>query len=448
MIAPPPARITGTMAWLNRNRPFTLTAITRSSSSSEISVTGLLTCAVPALLTRMSSRPKAASVERTAASISAARVTSQPRASALVPISSATACAAPASTSSTQTRAPSRANVSAMHRPMPEPAPVTMAALSLRRINFPSPAETEGTTPAEAVLGTPARLVLAADPALVAEPVERVEHRRKIYLALVRLGARGHGGDLHVADHRQEFLQPREQVARDDLHVVEVELHAQVRPADLGDQVGGLLHMADEIVGPVARIERLDQQHDVPLRREIGSARIVRDEDALGRRAQLGRDLAGHGVDRRAADRDHVVERLLKHLGKLALAPRHRAEAGLAAVRSRLGVDAELDEAVPRDLGANVGRRVVVGELQLDRLEAGRRSGAEALEQRSLREHVGEVRAKARHGRLRGESLGRLRAQPYLFITATSAARPLHRHAPYESPVIPGAPKARARYLP
>src|SRR5262249_13137819 len=204
MIAPPPpARITGTMAWLNRNRPFTLTAITRSSSSSEISVTGLLTCAVPALLTRMSSRPKAASVERTAASISAARVTSQPRASALVPISSATACAAPASTSSTQTRAPSRANVSPLHRPIPAPARPRRrtAAFPLDPLPSPSPREREASAPSGAVLGTPAGLVLAADPALVAEPVERVEHRRKIYLALVRLGARGHGGDLHVADH-------------------------------------------------------------------------------------------------------------------------------------------------------------------------------------------------------------------------------------------------------
>ena len=56
MMTPPPAlRNTGTTAWQPRNTPLTLTAKVRSNSSSSISSIGLLTCVVPALLTRMSS---------------------------------------------------------------------------------------------------------------------------------------------------------------------------------------------------------------------------------------------------------------------------------------------------------------------------------------------------------------------------------------------------------
>src|SRR5262249_33168709 len=338
MITPPPRRrMADTAAWLNRNRPFTLTASTRSSSASSISVTGLLTWATPALLTRMSSPPNAASVACSAASISALRATSHASAIAPLRISAAAALAASAFTSSTATRAPSRAKVSAMHRPMPEPAPVTMAALSLRRM-FASPPQPEGSAPAEAVLGPAAWLVLAADPARIAEPVQCVEYRRIVDLALVRLGPRGYGRDLHVPDQREEFLETGEHVAADDLHVIEVELDLHVRPPDLGDEIGRLLDPADEIVGPVARVERLDQQRDVLLRREIGRGRVVRHEHPLGRRPQLGRDRAGHGVGRRAPDCHRVGERLLGHPRELPLPPPKWPAPALAAARPPAGV--------------------------------------------------------------------------------------------------------------
>src|ERR1051326_7443608 len=96
--------------------------------------------------------------------------------------------------------------------------------------------QTEAPAPAEAVLGAATRLVLAADPAGVAEPVERVEHGRIVDLALVGLAARRHGGDLHVADMGEELREPRQQVAADDLQVVGVDLEAQVGPADLVDR--------------------------------------------------------------------------------------------------------------------------------------------------------------------------------------------------------------------
>ena len=91
--------------------------------------------------------------------------------------------------------------------------------------------------------------------------------------------------------------------------MIEIELHADVRLADLGDDVGGVLDAVEEIIRPVARIDRLDQQRDVLCGGEIGGAFEIVDEHALGRRALLGRNLAGQAMHRAAADRGDVVER-------------------------------------------------------------------------------------------------------------------------------------------
>ena len=58
-----------------------------------------------------------------------------------------------------------------------------------------------------------------------------------------------------------------DEIAAEDLHVVEIELDAQIRRADLADDVGGMLDAIEEIAWPVARIERLDQQRDARRRR-------------------------------------------------------------------------------------------------------------------------------------------------------------------------------------
>ena len=83
----------------------------------------------PALLTTMSTPPKASSDASSAAAIWASSVTSQATLTApsVVPISRATASALPASMSATMTHAPSAARRWAMARPIPEPPPVTNA---------------------------------------------------------------------------------------------------------------------------------------------------------------------------------------------------------------------------------------------------------------------------------------------------------------------------------
>src|SRR5207342_1540950 len=88
------ARISGTTAWANRKIDFTLTARSRSNSSSSTSSIGRRTWLIPALFTRMSIAPKASTVAFTAASTSARRETSQRTAMALLLMVAAAARAA------------------------------------------------------------------------------------------------------------------------------------------------------------------------------------------------------------------------------------------------------------------------------------------------------------------------------------------------------------------
>src|SRR3954468_6652576 len=99
---------------------------------------------IPALLTRMSSRPNSSTACRTSRSAPAKSATFSPLVVASPPparISSTTCCAGPRSEPSpampaprslTMTLAPARASASACERPMPRPAPVTIATLPLR----------------------------------------------------------------------------------------------------------------------------------------------------------------------------------------------------------------------------------------------------------------------------------------------------------------------------
>src|SRR5688572_11042290 len=85
---------------------------------------------MPALFTRMSRRPSPARVRSTIAARSARRVTSVGTASARRPrsfTSAAVLSAPPWSSSATTTSAPRRASSRAMARPIPRPAPVTIA---------------------------------------------------------------------------------------------------------------------------------------------------------------------------------------------------------------------------------------------------------------------------------------------------------------------------------
>ena len=128
MIAPEPcAFITGTARLMHWNMPLRLTSITRCHSSSPISSTGARGPLMPALFTRTSSPPRAASPSSNQRATAAAEPTSAmlPDMPALAPSTS------PRLSSVTQqmwTRAPAAWKRSATARPMLRPAPVTITA--------------------------------------------------------------------------------------------------------------------------------------------------------------------------------------------------------------------------------------------------------------------------------------------------------------------------------
>lgn len=163
--------------------------------------------------------------------------------------------------------------------------------------------------PAQAFLGLPARSIFRPDPALVAESVDRREHARVIDLALIRLVPTRHRGALQVADERQVLLEAVQQIAADDLHVIEIELDLHVRLAELGDNVGGVLDAVEIIIRPVARVDRLDLYVDALGTGEISRHPQIVDKDALRRRTLVDFDFAGEAMHRAAADGRDVIER-------------------------------------------------------------------------------------------------------------------------------------------
>src|SRR5215218_8371578 len=109
-------------------------------------------------------------------------------------------------------------------------------------------------------------LVLAADPAGVALPVERGEDEGVVDLARAGLVAPGVVGDLDVGD---PVLQPPEgvdEIALHDLRVVEVVLEVEVVRADLVHDLGRLRRPVEIEARDVAGVDRLDQEPDPGLR--------------------------------------------------------------------------------------------------------------------------------------------------------------------------------------
>ena len=116
-------------------------------------------------------------------------------------------------------------------------------------------------------------------------------------------------------------------------------------------------------------------------------------------------------MDLAAADRHHIRERLMEQRGKFRLAPRYRRDADLTARRtSRRRVDAEHDQAMAIELGTHRRRRLIVGQLQLDCLEARRGRRTETLDEWPLSEQIGEVGGKAGHGEIVSQGVAGLAA--------------------------------------
>src|SRR3954469_16301735 len=139
MIDPPPAISIAGMAYLQpRNTPRTLTAITWSQTSTDVSVTEWSASGMtPALLYRTSSRPYVPTAWSTISFASASFDTSAFTNVACPPaavIWSTVSRPAASPNSATTTFAPCSANIRAATRPIPPPPPVMIETLSASRI--------------------------------------------------------------------------------------------------------------------------------------------------------------------------------------------------------------------------------------------------------------------------------------------------------------------------
>src|SRR5215471_1909865 len=110
------------------------------------------------------------------------------------------------------------------------------------------------------------RIVFAADVAVVLQILEEAEEERIVDLADLRLVTAGDAGNLEMADVRQPAADLLRKIALDDLRVVEVHLHLEIRRRDVLADRMRLGLRREQIVRHVARVERLDQDRHALLR--------------------------------------------------------------------------------------------------------------------------------------------------------------------------------------
>src|SRR5215469_8879456 len=145
-----------------------------------------------------------------------------------------------------------------------------------------SPLDAIAARPAESGASFAPRPVLAADPAGIAELVEKVEQIRVIDLADIRLVATGVAGDLHVWVMAGQRSNAVREVALHDLHMIKVELELQIGMPDALDHRHRLRRRVEKITRDVAGIDRLDNAGDALAREPLSGVPQIREIDALG----------------------------------------------------------------------------------------------------------------------------------------------------------------------
>src|SRR5215510_6908595 len=366
MDPPPPCRMAGTACFMPRKTPLAL-MLMRVSQCVVLRVSRSYEPLIPALFTRMSTRPYAPTVVLTASCQSSSLATSSLTNCALPPsalIFSATARPSASITSATTTMAPSRAKMTASLSPIPCAAPVTIATLppslmGILRAGVPSGPRGEivrlidEPDYPQAIVHTHGRR-LAAPPVL-----HDVAHRAGIE------GLRGLGGDDLLAlggdeAHGVVVIVDEDRVASPDLplavaprvgHGVADLNHAQHAARRAQKDGGEVLHsLAEGVVAELrSRYRRLltrEMQEEVQhVRSEIAQAaaarlRGVEHPRRVPRRIARGRGAVEPEVKMRQGTEGAVGEQAPRagHEGRIALGkgeghegvPRHRLVRDLA----------------------------------------------------------------------------------------------------------------------
>src|SRR5262249_24511224 len=226
-----------------------------------------------------------------------------------------------------------------------------------------------------------------------------------------------------------------DQIATNNLRVIEIELHADICLSDLCNHICRMLGMVEKVVWPIATVNRLDKQCNVPCRRKIRRVSKIFKEHTVGCWALLCLDLACEAMNRAGANSDRIAERARKQRLRVLLASGHGGKAEFAfATRRR--VDAQHGELVSFDRSLHRGGRHVVGKLQLDSLEAGSCRGVDSFEQRPFGEQIAEIGGKTRHRR---SSMipWRVDAWAYSLAPRTSQRHPENPCSPTPLSILP-----------
>src|SRR6516225_9985760 len=250
--------------------------------------------------------------------------------------------------------------------------------------------------PTQAVFRSRTRPVFGSDPALVSEPVHGLEYGRIVDLTHVRLVPGRYGRALQVSNHGEVFLETVDQIAAHDLHMIEIELHADIGLRGVFDDGSSMLDVIEKIVRPVPTVDRLDQQLNFFGGSKIGGVHQIFEENAIGGRTLFGGNLAGKTMDRARAGCGRGGERKGEQRMPNLLPPWHGRESEFAFAAG-WRVESENGEPISFDGRFHCGGRHVVGKLQLNGLEARGRSSVDSFKQRPFREKIAEVSGKTRH---------------------------------------------------
>ena len=91
-----------------------------------------------------------------------------------------------------------------------------------------------------------------------------------------------------MTDERQVCLEAPDEIAAEDLCMIEIELNAQIGAADLGDDISGLLDAIEEIAGRSRGLSGSIRRVILAVAASAAAFARIPDEDRLGRRTLLG----------------------------------------------------------------------------------------------------------------------------------------------------------------
>src|SRR5450830_1351312 len=297
--------------------------------------------------------------------------------------------------------APPACRLAAIGAPMmPRPIKPTFIPLVLMLVSSILLVDTMLGDPLQAIGRAVLRLVLAADPARVAQRVDLRQQVAVIDLARARLEAARIVGQLDVADLRQVGLDGVGQFALHALHVIDVVLDLDVVRARLGDDAQRLLGAIQIKAGDVEGVDRFDHETNLLSRQARGRKAQVFHHAGVGLVFRdRGRLDAHQAVQLPDAQRLGIGDGLAHAVLEFALARRVAGDAPLAPFPVAGGeiVQHQL-QAVLVELLGDAACFEGVWEQEFHALEAGPGGFAEAVEEVHFVEQHGQIGCQFRHG--------------------------------------------------